>query len=132
MSDRALPNPPPGPESDAFYQAAAEGRFLIRRCTACGRPHWYPRSLCPFCFCATEWEQASGAGTIYSFSPMRRAAPPYTIAYVTLAEGPVMMTNLVDCHIDKVRIGQSVRLLFKPSENGTMLACFTTTEAAVP
>ena len=129
IAERPLPNPPPGPESDAFYAAAGEGRFLLRRCTACGKAHWYPRSLCPFCFGPTEWAEASGRATLYSFSPMRRASPPYTIAYVTLAEGPTMMTNLVDCDVDAIRIGQALRLVFKPSQDGTMVPCFTPDEA---
>ena len=51
---------------------------------------------------------ASGNGTIYTFSVMRRAKEPYAIAYVTLAEGPTMMTNIVDCDFDALRIGQPV------------------------
>ena len=34
---------------------------------------------------------------------MRRAPVPYAIAYVTLAEGPTMMTNIVDCDLDGSR-----------------------------
>ena len=122
--ERIPPAPPVGPEAAPFYAAAAEGRFLIRRCTACRKPHWYPRAVCPFCFGATEWEGASGRGTLYSFSPMRRADPPYTVAYVTLAEGPVMMTNIVQCDVDTLRIGQDMRLVFVPSEGGPPVPCF--------
>ncbi len=118
-----FPAPPINPESAPFYAAAAEGRFLIRRCTVCGKPHWYPRALCPFCFGATEWEQASGDGTIYSFSVMRRVVEPLAIAYVTLAEGPTMMTHIVDCDLDAVRIGQAVTLVWKASA-GAPVACF--------
>ena len=124
MAERKLPAPPVNPESEAFYAAAAEGRFLLRRCTACGKAHWYPRALCPFCFGATEWAEATGRGVIYSFSVMRRADPPYAIAYVTLAEGPTMMTNLVDCDFDALRIGQTVALVFKPSDGGPPVPCF--------
>jgi uncharacterized OB-fold protein len=119
-----MPNPPITPESAPFFAAAKEGRFLIRRCGACGKAHWYPRALCPFCFGETTWEEASGKGRIYSYSVMRRASPPYAIAYVTLAEGPTMMTNLVDCDFDALGIGQDVSLVFKPSENGTPVPCF--------
>ncbi len=125
MATRTLPAPPASPESAAFVVAAKEGRFLIRRCTACGKPHWYPRAVCPFCFGATEWEEASGKATIYSYSVMRRVDPPFAIAYVTLAEGPVMMTNLVDCDFDALKIGHAVSLVFKPSEDGTPVPCFT-------
>ena len=123
---RKLPAPIPAPESAEFWKAAAEGRFLIKRCTACGKPHWYPRAICPFCMSdRTEWIEASGRGTIYSHSTMRRAPVPFTLAYVTLEEGPVMMTNLVDCDFDKLGIGQPVTIRFVPTEGGPPVPCFT-------
>jgi uncharacterized protein len=124
-ANRTLTAPPENLESEPFYRAAAEGRFLIRRCTACHRPHWYPRALCPYCMGDTAWEQASGRGTIYSFSIMRRVKAPYAIAYVTLEEGPAMMTNLVDCDFDALRIGQRVKLVFTPTDGGPPVPCFT-------
>ena len=117
MTQRSFTAPASNPESDPFYAAAREGRFMLRTCKSCGKPHWYPRALCPFCFGETEWTEASGEGTIYSFSPMRRGG--FTIAYVTLAEGPTMMTNIVDCDMDAIAIGQKVRLKFVPAEDGT-------------
>jgi len=50
---------------------------------------------------------------------------PYAIAYVTLDEGPTMMTNIVDCDLDSIRIGQKVKLTFVPSENGPKMPMFT-------
>lgn len=124
--ERILPAPPINAEAEPFYAAAREGRFMLKHCGDCGRCRWYPRAVCPHCFSSnTEWAAASGEGVIYAFSPMRRVDPPYTIAYVTLAEGPTMMTNLVDCDVDRLAIGQKVRLVFKPSEDGTPVPCFT-------
>ena len=123
MADRKIHAPVSNPESDPFYEAAKTGKFMIRRCTACHKAHWYPRVLCPFCFGATAWEDASGKATIYSYSPMRRAG--YIIAYVTLAEGPTMMTNLVDCDPDKLHIGQAVHLKWTPTEDGPPVPTFT-------
>lgn len=122
---RTIPAPPRDAVTEAFYAAAAEGRFLLRRCTVCQRFHWYPRSHCPFCRGVTEWCDASGDGTIYSFSVMRRATTPYALAYVELAEGPRMMTNIVDCDFNGLAIGRAVRLVFKPAEDGTPIPCFT-------
>ncbi len=51
----------------------------------------------------TTLEQASGEGVIYSYSVMRRVDRPFAIAYVTLAEGPTMMTSLVDCDFDALK-----------------------------
>ena len=122
--DRVLPAPPIDPESAPFYAAAKEGRFLIGRCTGTGRYFWYPRAVSPFDFGPTTMEPASGRGVIYSFSTMRRVNPPFTIAYVTLEEGPTMMTNLVDCDPDALAIGQAVTLVWKPAADGTPVPCF--------
>jgi uncharacterized OB-fold protein len=129
MAERIFTAPPINPEAEPFYAAAAEGRFLLRRCTACARTHWYPRAICPFCPGTTAWEEASGDGVIYSYSVMRRVPAPFALAYVTLAEGPTMMTNLVDCDFDALRIGQRVRLVWKPSDGGAPVPCFTPTDS---
>jgi uncharacterized OB-fold protein len=55
---------------------------------------------------------------------MRRAKEPYAIAYVTLAEGPTMMTNIVDCDFDALRVGQPVAVVFKDTENGPPVPMF--------
>jgi uncharacterized OB-fold protein len=55
---------------------------------------------------------------------MRRAAQPYAIAYVTLEEGPTMMTNLVDCDFDRLAIGQEVTVTFKATDGGPPVPCF--------
>jgi uncharacterized protein len=123
---RTIPAPQPTAETQAFWDAASQGRLLIKKCAACGEPHHYPRPLCPFCFSdRTEWVPASGRGTLYSYSVMRRVPAPYAIAYVTLEEGPTMMTNIVDCDLGALRIGQSVRVVFKPTEGGPPVPMFT-------
>ncbi|HZU89259.1 MAG TPA: Zn-ribbon domain-containing OB-fold protein [Stellaceae bacterium] len=123
---RKIPAPQMTPETRAFWDAAASGKLMIGKCAECGAAHYYPRAICPFCFSdRTRLEEASGEGTIYTYSVMRRAAIPYAIAYVTLAEGPTMMTNIVDCDLDRIRIGQKVRLVFKPSEGGPPVPMFT-------
>ncbi len=122
---RSIPAPEPNPETQAFWDAAGRGELLIRRCRGCGEAHFYPRTICPFCGSDdTAWEQSSGGGTIYSFSVMRQAAQPYAIAYVTLDEGPTMMTNIVDADLDAIRIGQRVRLVFSPTDGGAPVPTF--------
>ena len=126
MAARVIPAPQPHPDTREFWEAAARGTLLVKTCRACGERHHYPRALCPFCFSdATQWLTASGMGTIYSYSVMRRADTPYAIAYVTLDEGPTMLTNLVDCDLDALRIGQRVRLVFTPTDGGPPVPTFT-------
>ena len=124
--DRKLPAPEPNPETQPFWDAAARSQLLLKRCTACGERHYYPRAICPFCFSdKTEWQPAAGTGKIYSYSVMRRAPVPYAIAYVTLVEGVSMLTNIVDCDLDKVHIDQKVKVVFKPSDGGAPIPMFT-------
>jgi len=123
---RKIPAPEAGPETQAFWDGAAKGQLLIKKCRACGESHYYPRPLCPFCGSdQTEWQQAAGTGSLYSYSVMRRAEVPYAIAYVTLDEGPTMMTNLVDVDFDRLKIGQRVKLVFTPTDGGPPVPTFT-------
>ena len=122
---RVLPSPGIGPDNEPFIAAAREGRFMLRHCDDCRRTHWYPRAVCPHCMSSsTSWKAASGRGTVYSFSTMQRVDPPYTLAYVTLAEGPTMLTNLVDTAPAAWRIGMQVQVRFEASEDGTPVPVF--------
>jgi uncharacterized protein len=115
--ERSIPAPLTNPETEPFWAAAREGKFLIRACTDCGKAHWYPRAICPHCFSnRTEWREGSGRGTIYSVSVMKRAPEVYAVAYVTLEEGPTMMTNIVECDFDALAIGQAVTVTWRPTQ----------------
>ncbi|MBK3630550.1 Zn-ribbon domain-containing OB-fold protein [Streptomyces asoensis] len=95
------------PEADSFtrayWDAAAAGRLLIRRCGACARAHHYPREFCPHCWSEdVTWEEASGLATLYTWSVVHRndlppfgERTPYVAAVVDLAEGPRMSTEFV-------------------------------------
>ena len=72
----------------------------------------------------SEWKQAKGTGEVYTYSIMNAGKPPYVIAYVTLDEGVSMMTNIVDCDLDTVKIGQKVKLTFKKTESGFAIPMF--------
>ena len=124
--DRKLPDPVLNVGDERYFEAANQGKLLLKKCGDCGEVHHFPRGICPFCLSSkVDWVEAKGTGTIYSYSVTRRAGPiPYCIAYVTLDEGVTVMTNIVDCDLDTVRIGQKVKLTFKPSEGGTGIAMF--------
>ncbi|MFI9261063.1 Zn-ribbon domain-containing OB-fold protein [Streptomyces sioyaensis] len=115
------------PESDAFtrpyWDAAAEGRLLLRRCRAegCGAAHHYPREFCPYCWSENVgWETATGRATLYTWSVVHRNdlppfgdRVPYTAAVVDLAEGPRMMTEITDCPESELRIGMPLVVHFR-------------------
>ena len=122
---RVFQCPEPNAENQAYWDAAAEGRLLVKHCATCGNSHFYPRAICPHCFSdQTEWRESRGAGSIYSFSVMRRVAQPYAIAYVALDDGVTVMSNIVDCDLDALAIGQRVKVAFRPSNGSLMIPVF--------
>ena len=132
-----VPAPERTPETDTFWDATAVGRLLLAHCDVCGTVIWYPKSYCPGCGgISVSWSEASGAGTIYSFTVVFRGpgpfrdAVPFVIAYVELAEGPRVLTNIVGCEPDQVSIGQMVRVVFSDTGEGSALYRFAPSEAA--
>lgn len=126
-AQRVIPPPTVYPDNAAFWDACAAGRLLLKHCTACGKPHWYPRTLCPLCMSdKTEWKESAGLGSIYTFSVCRRVGPvPFVIAYVRLDDGVSLLTNIVDCDFEALRVGDRVKLVIKASEGGAMVPMFT-------
>ena len=124
-AERSYPDPTTNLETERYWAAAKDGVLMIKTCNACGEAHYYPREICPHCGSTdTEWREASGKGTIYSYSVMRRAEIPYVIAYVTLDEGVTMMTNIVDADFDAIAIGKAVEVTFRETEGGMALPVF--------
>jgi hypothetical protein len=113
------PLPKPNPTTQPFWDAAKQHRLLLPR-SASGEFFFYPRPVDPHTWReGVEWAEASGKGTIYSFTIDRRgSAPafaadsPYVIAIVQLDEGPRMTSNIVDCPVDSVRVGMRVEAVF--------------------
>ena len=108
-------------ETRPFWDAAREGRFLIRRCRSCGEAHHYPRPFCPTCWSdEVDWEDASGRATLYTWStvfnndlPPFNERLPYVVAAVDLAEGPRVMSNIVDCDPAALTVGMAVEVTFR-------------------
>jgi uncharacterized protein len=121
MSEIRFDLPTPEGDTVAFWEAARQGRLLIRHCISCGAYSYYPRAFCPKCWSEDiEWFQASGKGTLYTWSviysndmPPFKARIPYVAAIVDLAEGPRMMTNVVECPFDLLRIGMALQVAFQ-------------------
>jgi uncharacterized OB-fold protein len=136
VTQQTLPAPAPSvlPEVKPYWDGTAAGKLLLPKCQECGSFIWFPRPFCPECASTkVEWVQASGRGTVYSYTVNRRGvadmsayrnAGVYVLAYVELDEGPRIMTNIVDCDPDSVRIGQKVELVFHDTGEGTALARF--------
>ncbi|MBT2364674.1 Zn-ribbon domain-containing OB-fold protein [Streptomyces sp. ISL-10] len=115
-----------------FWEAAAGGGLLIRRCHDCGRAHHYPREFCPYCWSEdVGWQRAGGRATLYTWSVVHRNdlppfgdRVPYTAALVELAEGPRMMTEVVDCAAADLAVGMRLVVAFRTGEDGVTVPVF--------
>jgi uncharacterized OB-fold protein len=108
------------PFTETYWEAARDGRLLVRRCHTCGNAHHPPRPACPICWSAdVVWEEAAGVGTLYSFSVIHEndlapfsAGLPYVVAVVELAEGPHFMTTIIESDADDLHVGAKVSVVF--------------------
>ncbi|MDE8346838.1 MAG: OB-fold domain-containing protein [Acidocella sp.] len=117
--------PEANPETAYFWEQASVKKFNVKICTDCDQAHWYPRAHCPFCGSAnTAWRESAGYGKIYSFSLVSPLKNPYVIAFVTLTDGPTLLTNIIAPNNLDIAIGQSVKIAFAPSEGGMSVPVF--------
>ena len=94
--------------------------FVLQRCESCDRVQHRPRALCASCL-STDIEHfvASGRGEVHTYTiihqnqiPAYSGAVPYVLAYIDLAEGPRLLTNIVGCEPDHVSVGMAVEVEF--------------------
>ncbi|MDG4830389.1 Zn-ribbon domain-containing OB-fold protein [Solwaraspora sp. WMMD1047] len=137
MTTLPTPEPHQDPTGRGYWDAAARGELRVVHCPSCESLSWYPRSRCPRCLAdGLELVPVSGDGTVYSFTVNRRPAGAYreagpvVIAYVELAEGPRVLTNLIGVEPDQVRIDLPVRAVFDPTAAGAGLLRFTPREVS--
>ncbi len=127
-----LPAPVVNPDSREYWEGANSGRLMIRKCRSCQRTHFMPRYLCPTCWSPDlDWIQASGRGTVHSFTVIRRAPlpefadrVPYVVALIDLEEGPRMMANILGEDALQTRIGDRVEVRFEDRAGGTKIPQF--------
>lgn len=126
------------PETRPFWDAVAQDRLLIPRCTDCGSFYFPPSPVCPKCTSRNvEWTDASGEATLYSFMIAQNPWPewgvdgPMSIAHVALAEGPRLISTVVDCPQtpEALKIDMPLLATFRPFGDQKML-CFKPRDTA--
>ena len=118
--------------TQAWWEAAADERLLVRRCRDCESVHFYPRPFCPTCWSEDgEWLEVSGRATLYTWSevfmndlPPFKERLPYIAAVVDLDEGPRMMTELVDCDAAQLSVGMPVTVSFRKETDDVTVPVF--------
>jgi uncharacterized OB-fold protein len=128
-----IPLPRPTAISAPHWDGCREGVLRVQRCTTCRVLVFIPRAGCPHCLTETlEWIESSGRGTVYSYSVVHRPQRPefevpYVVAIVELEEGWQMLTNLVDCAPEIVRVGMPVAVAFRKMDDEITLPFFAPT-----
>lgn len=112
-------------ESRAFWQGGADGKLLIHYCEDCARFFHPPAPVCPQCMGERiAAKPVSGAGTVLSFTINHQKwhpnlEVPYVVAIVELAEqqGLRLVSNIVNCSPEVVRVDQPVQVTFMQQED---------------
>ncbi len=128
----AKPLPHLDEENRPWWEALKRHELYLQKCRDCGAIRYYPRAQCPECLSPrTEWVRASGRGKVYTFTTTWqnqaagfRESLPYVMAYVELDEGPKMLTNIIDCGPEQVKIGMPVEVVYEDVTAEVTLAKF--------
>ncbi len=116
-----MPQPMADSEAVAWWEAAAEHRLVVQRCTSCEHTRLPPAPVCPECRSSdSDWKEVSGRGEVYTYTIVHRPIAagqelPYVIAVITLegAGGVRLISNLVDVNPDELEIGFPVELVWE-------------------
>ena len=122
-------------DSAPYWEATREGRLDIPLCGDCGKHHFYPRSICPYCHSGNlRFNTVSGRGKVHTFTIARRPAGPafaddvpYVVALIELEEGPRMMSRIQTGDPEKVHIGAKVEVTFVKASDEVTFPYFTMT-----
>ena len=115
------PVPIPDEISAPFFAGTREGKLMLQHCTACDAWSFPVRERCPHCFAAKlEWRQASGRGTLYTFTIMHQVmnpgfadSVPYNVSQIDLEEGVRMVSNVVGVANHALHIGMKLEVCFE-------------------
>ena len=119
-----------------FWNALAQGRFLVTRCTRCEHRSFPPKPICPVCWAGDViWSEVDTTGRLYSWTRVH-AGPaifdpdlPYAIGIVDLDIGVRLASPLVGNAI-AWQCGMAVELVTCIYEDGPFYAA-TALEASM-
>jgi uncharacterized OB-fold protein len=130
QTDQMIPLPQPTELSQPHWDACREGKLKVQQCSRCQNYIFIPQPCCTSCQ-STElhWVECSGRGKVYSYSIVHRAPRPqfevpYIVAIIALEEGWHMLSNLLECPLDHVRVNLPVKVWFQKVRDDITLPYF--------
>ena len=120
-------------DSIEFWEGAKKGKLMVQKCLKTNNFFLYSRGH--FNGSAEDdftWVQASGNGTIYSFtishipggSDYYINKVPYVVASIELVEGVRLTSNIIDSNFNNIEIGKKVKVKFIKLNNEITFPCF--------
>ena len=114
------PLPVPTNFSAPFWEAARQQKLVIKYCPDSGKYQHYPRPVSIYTGKRNiEWREVAGKGFVYALTITRRGPPafrgqePYIVATIELDERVRLLTQIINCDVDKAKVGMRVRLRWR-------------------
>jgi uncharacterized protein len=117
-TSEARPRRSLGPLDEEFWRACEENELRFPRCGQCEKLQWPPSSRCDACGGSElSWDRSTGSGVVRSFCVFERqyfaeCPPPWPVVLVELDDGPLFLSNIVDCDVDALDDGTPVTVAF--------------------
>ena len=121
MSEYNKPLPGLDGLSGEFYAFCQQQDLHFQRCSDCQAFRHVPREMCPECNSFEwAWVRSSGRGTVYTWTVVVRAlhpafadATPMAPVVVEMEEGVRLLSNMLDCPPDALKIGMPVEIAYE-------------------
>ena len=112
-------------ENEHFWRGGEAGELRFLRCSSCGYLVHPPAPVCPRDLSRQlAPHTVSGRGTVATYTVNHQPwypglDPPYVVAIVEIEEQADvrLMTNVVNCDVEKVRIGLAVQVTFEQHDD---------------
>lgn len=124
------PNPPPvlapSRHTQPFWDACQREILQASCCQDCGHAFLPAGPVCPRCWSGALGTLALyGFGRVFSFTIYRQAyhpglTIPLVVALIELNEGPRLISNVIGCAPETVRIGMAVQVCFERQGDYTL------------
>ncbi|HET6609933.1 MAG TPA: OB-fold domain-containing protein [Rhodopila sp.] len=99
-------------------------KWQLQQCKSCGAFRYPPGPICDKCLSMDyTWKDLSGRGKVLSWVVFHRKylpdyEPLYNAVAVQLAEGPIVISNLVGQEPEGGWIGRDVEICYEPDAEG--------------
>ena len=132
MTTYEKPLPPVDEDTAPFWEYCKKHELRMQKCTQCGHVRYPPGVVCPQCHSMeAEWTKLSGKGKIYTFCIYHQIYHeayskdvPYAVATIHLDEGPRMLSNIVGCKLEDIKVDMPVEVYFEDVTDGFTLPKF--------